>query len=174
MRLNVQKKYFGNRISGITGDEMIPRGRAHFELEITDSLGQTIRLHTDASVVDKTPSPIVIGNHKLITKSADFVNKTMEFNWANLPLIDGTLVIRCKQCEASKSNAVYVKEQVEVAPRSTRLMNVKLANDRAQGKTVCIVTNRPETYEKNMLTIPNSKSFNQKRWSCDSYHKLQQ
>ena len=97
MGLTIQKKYFGNRISAANGTELIPCGRAHLEMELTDSIGQTVRIHSTSVVVKQTPEPIVIGydvNRK--TKgSLNFGTKSIEFNTEGMDREDGVFRIDC-------------------------------------------------------------------------------
>jgi hypothetical protein len=91
--------YVGAKVNGVTGDKLVPIGKAHMKMTIEDSQGQRVHIHTDAIVVKDTPIKLLVGNNvNMRTKCViDFTYKTIKFNTTDTHSKAGIYVVMCKQ-----------------------------------------------------------------------------
>ncbi len=154
LRIN---KYTGNRISGITEDVLIPIGKTHLPLIITDYNGSKAWIHVDAVVCDILPLQLILGNNVSFKVKGviDLVLKAYTFGRTQTPGTD-IIVIPCKSCAKSKGNAIHVMKDIILPPRATKTIKVKASNSRGNNEIVCLVSSERSQYEKNRIWIPNT------------------
>ncbi len=155
--LNITK-YTGAKVNGVTGDKLVPIGKAHMKMTIEESQGQIVHVHSDAIVVKDTPIKLLVGNNvNMRTKCViDFTDKTIKFNTIDMHSKAGIYVVICKQCRANGGNAIHIKQDCLIPPRATTVTTVVAENRGFVEDVVCMLIGNPKTYTKDQLLIPNS------------------
>jgi hypothetical protein len=148
--------YSGGKVNGVTGDKLVPIGKAHIKMTIEDSLGQRVHVHADPIVVKYTPIKFLVGNNvKMKTKCViDFADKTLKFN-TNALQSYGIYMVICKQCIAGGGNAVHIKQDCILPARATTVTRVVTGKSCVED-VVCMVASNLKNYTKYQLLIPNS------------------
>ncbi len=150
--------YSGGKVNGVTGDKLVPIGKAHIKMTIEDSLGQRVHVHADPIVLKDTPIKLLVGNNvKMKTKCViDFADKTLKFNTNALQSKTGIYMVICKKCIADDGNVVLIKQDCILPAQATAVTRVATGNESCVEDVVCIIPSNPKAYTKHQLSIPNS------------------
>jgi hypothetical protein len=149
--------YSGGKVIGVTGDKLVPIGKAHIKMTIEDSLGQRVHVHADPIVVKDTPIKLLVGNVKMKMKCViDFADKTLKFNTNALQSKTGIYMVICKQCIAGDGNAVHIKQDCILLAQAKAVTRVATGNKSCVEDVVCMVASNPKAYTKYQLLTPYS------------------